>query len=131
MEILPPGTVEEAVERIFGGRKATQPEIDVVAERYKFFMSLKPVNLIVGSSGFQKYFGAQLKEDLVVFDNVEYGNALYIMFEDWEELSQKSRIELLSGKAGSNFIRIVHKGEWEETVRKVLKAEIRKRRRYY
>ncbi len=52
---------------------------------------------------------------------MEYGNALYTMFEDWQTLSQKSRIELLSGRYGKNFERVVHKKGWKERVRKIIK----------
>lgn len=116
-EVLPPGTKEESINRIFGKRRSISEEDKSVAgERYDFFMKLEPKNLVYGTSGLQRYFGAQIEDNLVVFENVEYGNAIYIMFEEWEELSKKSRTELLSGRYGDNFERVLHVGDWQTSV---------------
>jgi hypothetical protein len=45
-EILPPGSREEAVERLFRGRTPSAAEIDVAKDRYDFFISLKAKQLI-------------------------------------------------------------------------------------
>lgn len=119
-EILPPGTRDEAVNRLFRGRAATQEEREVACERYDFFMSLKPINLVYGSSGFRRYFGAMLHEKLVVFENIQYGNAIYILYNNWEELSKKSRLDLLSGKFGTDFDRIIHSKGWKSELRQVV-----------
>lgn len=113
-EVLPPGTREEAVQRIFRNRQPAPEEKAVVEERYDFLMSLKPEKLVYGMSGVQRYFGALLADDLVVFENVEYGNAIYVMFDDWRELSRRSRTELLSGRFGKNFERIPHAAGWRD-----------------
>lgn len=113
-EVLPPGTREEAVQRVFRNRQPTPQERGVVEERYDFLMSLKPEKLVYGMSGVQRYFGAMLADDLVVFENVEYGNAVYVMFDDWRELSRRSRTELLSGRFGENFERIPHAAGWRD-----------------
>lgn len=119
-EILPPGTREEVINRILGGRSG-EPELRRrIGERYDFLMSLKPAKLIAGTSGFTRYFGGQLADDLVVFENIEYGNAIYIMFNDWEELSQRSRTELLSGRFGADFERVVHGSGWKGKVRRIV-----------
>ncbi|MFB7031234.1 MULTISPECIES: hypothetical protein, partial [unclassified Streptomyces] len=73
-------------------------------------------SLIYGTSGFQRYLGAQFASNLVVFENVRYGNALYVMYERWEDLSKKSRLELLSGPA-RGFERILHRQGWEGKLR--------------
>lgn len=111
-EILPPGSREEFIKRTAGIRHdhATEQKAE---DRYNFLMSLDPKELIVGSSGFARYAGAKFNSDLVVFENMCYGNAVYIMFQDWEELSRRSRTELLSGRFGKNFERIPHTGNWK------------------
>ena len=114
-DILPPGTKEEAIRRIFSGAVPKQRE--TAGERYDFFMSLKPIRFVFGKSGFRRYFGAKIEENLIIFENMEYGNAIYILFDKWEEMSKRSRLELLSGKFGTDFFRVVHKDGWEETVR--------------
>ena len=122
-EILPPGTREEAIERIFHGRTASPQEREVTGERYDFFMSLKPRRLVFGTSGFRRYFGALLEDDLVVFENIQYGNAIYVLFDNWEELSKRTRIELLSGKYGTDFNRVIHRHGWKGEVRVIVQAK--------
>ncbi len=120
-EILPPGQIDKALELIFKGKKPTKKTIDDTTDRLKFFQSLKPKNLIVGTSGFVRYSGALIKNDLVVFDNMSYGNAIYIMFKNWEELSQKSKTELLNGRCYKDFVRIPHISDWRVKVQNVIK----------
>lgn len=120
-EILPPGTREEIVERVIKGRKVNDSEKEDLGDRYDFLMSLSPKELIFGSSGFARYFGAKISDDLVVFENISYGNAIYIMFENWKELSQRSRTELLSGHFGNNFERIKHTKNWKSRTRFIVK----------
>jgi hypothetical protein len=116
-EILPPGTLDDTIERVFRGKTPSQQQKDVTKERYNFFLTLNPKSLVFGQSGFRRYFGALLEDDLVVFENIEYGNAIYILFDNWEELSKLSRLDLMSGKFGESFERIVHTTGWKGKVR--------------
>jgi hypothetical protein len=128
-EILPIGEMEENVTRILSGIRTTDPQIrQRLMDRWQLLTSLRPRNMVYGTSGFQRYFGAQFADDLVVFENVEYGNAIYIMFEDWPELSQKTRMELLAGPA-DKFVRIPHQGKWKPKLQAVVRKELRKRRK--
>jgi hypothetical protein len=79
-------------------------------------MKLNPQKLVVGFSGTQRYFGALIEEFLIVFENIEYGNAIYIMFNGWQDLSRRTRTELLSGRYGLNFERIPHVTGWKQKV---------------
>jgi hypothetical protein len=119
-EILPPGTLTDTIDRVFPGRAPSQQEKNVVTERYNFFMSLKPKSLVYGSSGFSRYFGALLEDDLVLFENVQYGNAIYILFDDWEQLSKRSRIDLIAGKYGTAFERVIHSSDWKGSVKTIV-----------
>jgi hypothetical protein len=94
--------------------------------RYDFFESLDAKNIIVGSSGFRRYFGALLEENLVVFENIQYGNAIYVMYDNWEKLSQQNRLDLISGRLGDQFDRVIHRDGWQEEV-KYLVEEKRKK----
>ncbi|MCZ7538800.1 MAG: hypothetical protein M5U29_02545 [Anaerolineae bacterium] len=127
-EILPPGEKDETIAKIFSGMRSDDPYLRAkLIERYEFLQTLRPRNFIRGVSGFQNYFGAQFADDFVVFENVEYGNAIYIMFEDWKELSKKSRIELLSTNT-QNFIRIRHTKTWKARLRRIIQSELEKRK---
>jgi len=119
-EILPPGTADEAIERIFRGKTPTQQQKDTTKERYDFFQSLKPKNFVFGQSGFRRYFGALLEDDLVVFENIEYGNAVYILYDNWEELSKLTRLDLMSGRFGDSFERVIHNSGWKGKVRTII-----------
>src|SRR5262249_40708822 len=93
-EILPPGERDETILKILNRMRRPSDEAkERIAERYDALASLKPVDYIAGTSGFQRYFGARFAPNLVVFENLEYGNAIYVMFEDWEKLSQQSRLQ--------------------------------------
>lgn len=119
-EILPPGTLDETIGRVFRGRIPTLQEKDVTTERYNFFQTLKPKNLVFGQSGFRRYFGALLEDNLVVFENIEYGNAIYILFDKWEELSKLSRLDLLSGRFSASFERVIHTTGWKGKVKAIV-----------
>ncbi|MBY8886562.1 hypothetical protein K7472_17060 [Streptomyces sp. PTM05] len=93
----------------------------MLEERMGVLLDLSPSELIYGTSGFQRYVGARFAPNLVAFENVEYGNALYVMFEQWEALSRLTRLELLAGP-GRGFERIVHSSGWERRLRTAVLA---------
>lgn len=123
-EFLPPGVREDDIKRIFGNSKPSKEKILEIERRYDFLMSLNPKELLYGTSGLQRYFGAIIEDDLVVFENTRYGNAIYIMYNNWQELSTLSRIELMSGKYGSDFDRVVHTSKWEDKVKKLISEHV-------
>ncbi len=119
-EILPPGEREDNLKRILSNIRDDNPRIrEKIAKRYDYLAGLKPKDFVRGTNGFRSYFGARFADDLVVFENIDYGNAIYVMFEDWQELSQKSRLELLSG-TGARFIRIPHIEAWKQKLKKIV-----------
>jgi len=122
-EILPPGERDTTIARIVAGMPATDPETEKrIADRYDFFGKMKPRAFIQGHGGFRRYFGAQFSDDLVAFENMEYGNAVYVMVKDWEQSSQKTKQELLaSGKDGADFFRVVHGKDWKARVKDIIK----------
>ncbi len=121
-EILPPGERESNIKRILAN-VPDDPEIKKkVLDRYDFLEKLKPEAFIQGHGGFRRYFGAKFSDSLVVFENVEYGNAIYVMFAEWEQESKRSRQELLaSGQEGKTFVRIPHvQQKWKKEVKEIL-----------
>jgi len=93
-------------------------------DRLEAMERLKPQGYIAGTNEFLRYFGAKFEENLVAFENLNNGNAIYVMYEDWQTLSQRSRIDLLKGPR-EGFERIVHQDGWK----KRLAAFVRERRR--
>ena len=115
-EILPPGERTETLNRILAKfRNPNEGLKQKLLARYALLEKLRPVAYISGTSGFQRYFGAQFRDNLVVFENLEYGNAIYVMFENWEELSKSSRLDLLRNRH-QGFERIVHRMGWEDAL---------------
>lgn len=120
-EILPPGERDTNIAKILQHFPDT-PEIrKTILERYEFLEKLNPENFIQGLGGFKRYFGAKFSDHLVVFENMEYGNAIYAMFADWENQSKTTRQELLaSGRQGRDFIRIPHLKGWKSKVKEII-----------
>lgn len=125
-EILPVGEREATIALLSGRSHAGVATREKIAERYDLLTSLGPTALIAGSNGFRRYFGGRFADDLVVFENLDYGNAAYVMFEDWPTLSQKSRTELLAGHP-DEIVRIPHTADWEARLRSRVSEELRKR----
>lgn len=129
-QLLPPGnlTVDEVITAIVGTRPVSAQQTAVMKERITVMHKLKPEAYVTGTDGFLRYFGAKFGDDFVAFENARYGNALYVMYDGWETLSQKSRIELLAGDSDS-YDRIEHRPGWVEQLRGRVRAyRIRKRR---
>lgn len=120
-QILPPGSVDEIIKKMLKEKGTITDEQQAgMRERIATMADLKPEAYIAGSDGFLRYFGAKFGEDFVAFENIRYGNALYVMYDSWKELSKKSRVELLSGPRDS-FDRIEHREGWESELKKLLK----------
>jgi hypothetical protein len=124
-EILPPGERTEMLAHILRNFREPSKELrEKLLDRYTFLERLKPVAYVSGTSGFQRYFGAQFADNLVVFENLEYGNAIYVMFDDWEDLSKLSRLELLRDRRGAGFERIIHRKGWKDVLKTVIEARL-------
>jgi len=126
-EVFPKGTADEIIDAISSRTsKYSEEKKGVLRERINMFNAMKPRTIMVGSGGFGSYIGAEFSNDLVVFENTNYGNALYILFEGWEETSKRSRTDLLRG-TNENYSRIIHKKGWENVFKAAMSHELRKR----
>jgi hypothetical protein len=126
-EFFPPGTAPE-IERFFrGGMKKATPEVDaIIKDRAELFCKLNPQRYIRGIGGLSRYVGALFAEDLVVFENVHYGNALWVLYESWAETSKRSRIDLLRLR-DTPFDRFVHSDGWQDRFAEHIAMEKKKR----
>lgn len=122
-EIFPPGTLDNNLRTAIRGLRNLTPERTTeIRNSLEFLLSLNPLEIIVGTSGMSRYIGAKFSENLVVFENSNYGNAVYILFEDWRELSRLSRLEI-QVRPSDQFYRVRHSGNWKEKVRAVVNAK--------
>ena len=125
-EFIPVGTADEQLNYLLGRTRArTLEEREKLITRYKVLCGLNPTEFIYGTSGFRRYFGAMFANDLVVFENLDYGNALYVLFGNWEALSRLSRLEIRNGNS-ADFVRIIHREGWEIRLAEVLAERRRK-----
>ncbi len=126
-EILPPGDRDTTILRILEHFPNTPEVRERIQDRYDFLEKLGPQNFIAGVGGFKRYFGAKFSDELVVFENMDYGNAIYVMFADWEQQSRKTRLELLaSGRGGRDFIRVQHTKGWKQKVKAIVQERRKK-----
>lgn len=126
-EVFPPGTVDEIVRRSLGRRGHLPPNQEVlVRERVTLFNRLNPLRFIQGRGGMNRYIGALFADDLAVFENVKYGNAPYVLYDDWREVSKRSRIDLLKCR-DAIFDRFVHREGWQAEFVSHVRAEKKRR----
>ena len=119
-EIFPPGTMDRTFSVITSRFRVPTPQRQrEIENRANALARLHPTEYIVGSGMNSHYFGAKFGDNIVAFENIDYGNAIYILFDNWQEISQMSRIDILK-RHERDFIRIVHKDGWQ----KVLKRHI-------
>lgn len=119
-EIFPPGTLDRTLSEITHRlRDPTPKHLREIQMRAKVLDHLHPTEYILGSGMNSRYFGAKFGENVVVFENVDYGNALYILFDNWQEISQMSRVDILK-RHEHDYIRIIHKPGWEKALRRQL-----------
>lgn len=124
-ELLPVGkgqpkvTVDEIVKKIGGNLRPDKAA--VLRERLDALTGLSPSAVIVGREAFRRYVGYQFKSDLVVLENFDYGNALYVLYSDWETNSSRPRLELIAD-ADANFDRVPHRTGWQARVEHLLKV---------
>lgn len=98
---------------------AGHPRADVVEERYQAMLSLQPAAVIVGTGAFTRYIAFQFRDDLVALENLDYGNALYVMYQQWELLSRRTRLQLLADP-DADYDRVIHKQGWTIKVQHLL-----------
>jgi hypothetical protein len=128
-EIFPPGNAAQLIASMTKGHGSLSPQrAGIIAARLKLFAKLPIEKLIKGTNSFGSYIGALYADNLVVFENMNYGNALYILYDDWEDVSKRSRLELLRGTT-KNFDRFVHTDGWEDRFESHIEAELKKRGR--
>ena len=127
-DVLPPGTRDDRIALILAKFRTASSELRKrVADRYALFESLHPEQIIQGTYAMDGYLGAKMSDELVVFENMRDGNAVYILFANWREISQLTKTDLLRTlTSGQDYLRITHHDGWEARVREIV--ELHRRR---
>lgn len=119
-EIFPPGTLDNVIHTVTDRMHTpTESRKHTIQQRTQALDRLHPSEYIVGQGMNSRYFGAKFGDNIVAFENADYGNALYILFDNWQEISQMSRIDILK-RHERDYIRIIHKDGWEEKLREAI-----------
>jgi hypothetical protein len=122
--VLPPGKQPwPALAKRLDGVVKRQPQGNqrYIRHRLEVINSYDPEFHAVGRAGFSGYvvFGFP-NLDLYVLESIHIGNATYVFEQDWESLSQLTKVEILS--QGLHKERIVHLKSWDSTIEQLLKA---------
>lgn len=126
-DVFPPGNLDEVINAISAHQRTrVEIDLDIVRERLELFEQFEPIEYLRGLGGNDHYIGAKYADNLVAFENLKYGNALYVLYDDWRELSQKPRSELLK-LSSRKFDRIVHNQGWENSFAKLMQTEFQQR----
>lgn len=113
-EIFPPGSMERTLSVLTNRLRSLSPAREKeIKNRADVLSKLNPTEHIIGRGMNSRYFGAKFGDNVIVFENMDYGNALYILFDNWKEISQMSRIDILR-RHEKDYIRILHKKGWEK-----------------
>lgn len=131
-EVFPPGTRERMIQRIL--RSVNEAKRQVLERQLEIRLKVmeeiaeksgRVVNWYYSDVGLAGYFAADFGDGVVVLENIRYGNALYVLGEDWKEISRRSRTEILRGAFGT-YERITHRGYWPDRLRAYLRKKITK-----
>ena len=99
--------------------KGNQP---VLEYRLKTINTYKPNFRAVGRGGFHGYIiHGFSKRNLFVLESIYYGNATYVFGEKWEELSKRTKAEILNEKLQKG--RIIHSKGWKGKVINLMKQD--------
>ena len=119
-ELLPKGSADRVLDRLAHRKEIDAERLKVAAERLRVLDRLDHEGFIVGTGRFARYFGAKFGDRLIALENLEYGNALYVFEDSWEQLTQLSRTELIRRRDPSVH-RIPHLPGWQSALRKLVR----------
>lgn len=123
--MLPPGEhpwsrIEEHIKEVFSGRAPSVSK--AVLARQEVILSYGPSSVFRGLAGFSDYIAYEFKgKGMVVLESVFYGNALYLFGERWEELSQRTKAEIIQHGLAEH--RIIHSKGWVVHLAEVMRPK--------
>ena len=121
-QIIPEGEIVwERVNQIAGNIQDPKENVGQLQKyRFKTIIQYKPDLVYYGKGGFHGYLIFVFKrKNLVLMENMIYGNATYVFRDNWEELSKLSKAEII--KHNLQEKRLVHREGWPYQIGKLLK----------
>lgn len=122
-DILPKGTypwkvlaprLQNVIDKLEGNRRILiKPRLEKISE-------YEPNFVAIGNAGFHGYliFGFESKT-FYILESAYTGNATYVLGQDWEQLSQMTKGQILT--QGLHEERIIHANCWEKEIDNLLK----------
>lgn len=114
-EILPPGDYpwehipSEGIKLTGKNNKIRQQHI------YDHIYRHSPSSITIGRGGLSGYIAFDFQEKgFVLLEHISYGNATYVFDNNWEQYSQLTKREIISGDLQRS--RIIHREGWEHAI---------------
>ncbi len=114
---MPWSSLKKEVEKIIeetpkGNRSYLEHRLELINKHHPDFTA-------VGNAGFHGYIIMGFtNKNLFVLESPFYGNATYILENNWEELSQKTKAEIINANLCKD--RLIHKDGWDLEINKLL-----------
>lgn len=112
-EFLPVGTgdIRGKILQKISNKKSIS---DASQERINYFTNppFEIIGHINGINSFERYIGLELPSGVIILENFNYGNAIFVFKENFESFSKMTRGELIKRKS-SDTERIPHTQNWK------------------
>lgn len=100
-------------------KQAPRGNHELIWERLETINKHNPSFFAIGKAGFRGYFVIGFPEkNLYVLESIVSGNATYVLGENWEKLSQLTKVELLNHNLHKK--RFIHQVGWHKKVNNFL-----------
>lgn len=121
-QILPEGEIVWEHVNQYAGNIQDASELVGQLQKHRFMtiIKYKPDEVYYGNGGFHGYLVFVFKKkNMVLMENMIYGNATYVFRDNWAELSKLSKAEII--KQNLQEKRLVHRGNWPYLIMNLLK----------
>lgn len=114
---MPWSSLKKAVEKII--EETPKGKRSYLEHRLELINKYQPNFTAVGNAGFHGYIIMGFtNKNLFVLESPFYGNATYILENDWEELSKRTKAEIIN--ANLCKYRLIHKEGWDAEIKRLL-----------
>jgi len=121
-QIIPEGEIVWEHVNQYAGNIQDASELVGQLQKHRFttIIKYKPDEVYYGNGGFHGYLVFVFKKkDMVLMENMIYGNATYVFRDNWAELSKLSKAEIIQQNLQEK--RLVHRENWPFLIAKLLK----------
>lgn len=87
--------------------------------RFEILNRFDPREIAIGSAGFKGYVGFNFTDrNVTVLESVYPDNATYVFGQNWEEITQLTKAQVVNG--GLHLQRIIHNHDWQQQIHNLL-----------